>query len=346
MRIVIPSVQVPFIRGGAEVMTHGLFQALKKAGHDVEIVTAPFKFFPEREIFHLIDFWTRQDFRSFSGYEIDCVIALQFPAYYTRHDNKVIWLMHQHRAVYDIYDEKSATEELKELRQRIVQTDNEELPKAKRIYSMSQNITDRLKKYNGLNSTPLYHPPLGESNFFCEEPYDYIFCPSRLEAHKRQDLLIRAMQYVKTPMKAIISGLGGQHPRYRQLIETLGLGDRVKLIGHVSEDEKYTLYARCLAVFFGPHDEDYGYVTLEAMLSRKPVVTCTDSGGPLEFVRDGANGWIVGPDPQEIAAQIDWLCHHKQKAQEMGENGLDLYRSKKIRWDHVTDRLLSPQAMG
>ena len=329
MRIVIPSVQVPFMKGGAEVMTKGLYHALKKEEHDVEIITAPFKFFPERYLSDLIDFWTNQDFNSFSGYDVDCVIALQFPAYYVKHENKRLWLMHQHRAVYDAYDENSATEELKCLRERIIQTDHQELSKVRKIYTMSENITNRLRKYNNLHSNPLYHPPLGEMNFFCEEPHNYIFYPSRLESHKRQDLLIRAMQYTKTSMKAIISGMGGQLPRYQQLIETLGLGDKVKMIGYITEDEKFALYARCLAVFFGPHDEDYGYVTLEAMLSQKPVITCTDSGGSLEFVTHEETGFVLDPIPQLIAEKIDWFYHHRQEAREMGRRGLGFTRTKK-----------------
>ena len=341
MRIVIPSVQVPFIRGGAEVMTKGLCEALKDKGHDIEIVTIPYKFFPEKYVSSLMDFCLGLDFDSFSGYSVDRIIVLQFPAYYVKHEHKSIWLMHQHRAVYDAYDGESASADLKGLREKVIHTDTQELSKMRKIYSMSQNITNRLKRYNHIDSIPLYHPPFGEERFYCEEPYNYIFYPSRLEAHKRQGLLIQAMQYTKTPVKAILSGTGGQLPRLQQLIESLGLNDRVKMIGYITEDEKYAYYARSLAVFFGPHDEDYGYVTLEAMLSQKPVVTCTDSGGPLEFIADGENGFIVGPEPRGIAEKIDWFYHYKQKAHQMGKNGLDLYWSKNIRWDYVADRLLS-----
>src|SRR4030067_2142491 len=98
MRIVIPSIQVPFIRGGANLMTEGLAKALREAGHEVEIVTFPFKFCPDAYVDDLIDIWMRQDFNNFNGYEIDKVIVLQFPTYFVKHQNKVLWLMHQHRA--------------------------------------------------------------------------------------------------------------------------------------------------------------------------------------------------------------------------------------------------------
>ncbi|MGT2491382.1 glycosyltransferase [Cupriavidus basilensis] len=62
-------------------------------------------------------------------------------------------------------------------------------------------------------------------------------------------------------------------------------------------------------------------MTLEAMLSSKPVLTCTDSGGPLEFVRDGENGWIVPPEPAALAQRIDWIAGHERQAEEIGRGG-------------------------
>lgn len=321
-------------------MTQGLADALRHQGHSVEVVTAPFRFLPVRDIVNTIDFWLEQDFNDFSGYRVDRVIVLQFPAYYAKHDKKVIWLMHQHRAVYDLFNDKDASPDFRELREKIHAADTEELSKAGTVFSMSKNVADRLKRYNGIDSIPVYHPPFGEYNFYCEEPYDYVFYPSRLEALKRQDLLIRAMKHTKTRVKAIIAGDGGQRPRYEKLIEELDVGDKVRLIGEVSEEEKYTLYARSLAVFFGPHDEDYGYVALEAMLSSKAVITCADSGGPLEFIVDGEEGFVVDPLPELIADKIDSLYHNRRQAKEMGKMGLEIYRKKNISWENVVNALI------
>ena len=49
---------------------------------------------------------------------------------------------------------------------------------------------------------------------------------------------------------------------------------------YISDEEKLRLYANCLGVIYPPLDEDYGYITLEAMLAQKPVVTTRDAGGP------------------------------------------------------------------
>ena len=341
MRIIIPSIKVPFIRGGAELMVEGLYHALKRRGHEIEIVSTPFKFFPEGYLEDLIDFWINQDFNSFNGRTVDRIIALQFPAYFVKHRRKVIWLMHQHRVCYDLYVEKTASEGLKKLSAKIRKADNEHLSREKQLYTMSLNVTRRLRRFNNIPSIPLYHPPKGEEHFYSEEPYDYIFYPSRHERLKRQDLLIHAMKYITTPVKAIIAGEGGRTPKYQSLIEELKLQDKVRLIGSVSDEEKYTLYARSLAVFFAPYDEDYGYVTLEAMLASKTIITCADSGGPLEFVRDSETGFVVGPDPKEISFKIDWLYSNKKKAEQMGRTALKAYRAHNMSWENVVDKLLA-----
>jgi len=340
MRIIIPSIQVPFIRGGAELMINGLKKALINFGHEVEIVTLPFKFFPESYIDNLIDIWKNLDFNEFNGYKIDKVIALQFPAYYVKHHNKSLWLMHQHRVVYDLYKKELANKQLEKLRQKIYFNDENELLKIKDRYCMCQNIANRLKTYNNIDATPLYHPPANEEKFYCEESYNYIFYPSRLEELKRQELLIKAMQYTKSPVVAIIAGIGGQYENYLKLIEKLNVKSKVSLIGHISEEEKFVLYARSLGVVFVPYDEDYGYITLEAMLSAKPVITCKDSGGPLEFVKDKETGFIIEQNPKELAEKIDWLYYNKQKAKEMGKSGLYVYKNKNISWNNVVNTLL------
>jgi len=339
MRILIPSIQVPFISGGSTLMTVGLKDALVRDGHQVEIVTIPFKFSPHSYVSDLIDIWKKQDFNNFNGYKIDRVIVLQFPAFYVKHDNKILWLMHQHRSMYELFPKK-ATKDDEILREKVTLNDTQELRKCSKRFSMCENVSNRLQKYNSLSSIPVYHPPAYEESFYCEESYDYIFYPSRLEELKRQDLLIEAMKYTKTEVCVIIAGDGGQKQNYQNLIISNKLEKKVKLVGFISQKEKETYYARSLGVFFAPFDEDYGYITLEAMLSSKPVITCIDSGGPLEFVENEKTGFVVDPDPKEIAKKIDWLYLHKKEAKKLGENGLKSYKNKNISWDTVVKKLL------
>jgi len=339
MRILIPSIQVPFISGGSTLMTVGLKDALVRAGHQVEIVTILFKFSSHFYVSDLIDIWKNQDFNNFNGYQIDMVIVLQFPAFYVKHNHKVLWLMHQHRGMYELFP-KNPTKDDEILREKVTLNDTKELQKYTKRFSMCENVTNRLQKYNNVSSIPVYHPPAYEKNFYCEESYDYIFYPSRLEELKRQDLLIEAMKYTKTDVCVIIAGDGGQKQNYQNLIVSNKLEKKVKLVGFISQREKETYYARSLGVFFAPYDEDYGYITLEAMLSSKPVITCVDSGGPLEFVENEKTGFVVDSDPKEIAKKIDWLYLNKNEAKKLGENGLRSYKNKNISWDNVVKKLL------
>jgi glycosyltransferase involved in cell wall biosynthesis len=115
----------------------------------------------------------------------------------------------------------------------------------------------------------------------------------------------------------------------------------VEWLGQVSEEEKRALYAHALGVVFPPVDEDYGYVTLEAMLAAKPVITCTDSGGPLEFVRHGETGWIAEPTPEALAVALDRLWEERPRAKAMGAAGRAHYESLGISWTTVVERLLT-----
>jgi glycosyltransferase involved in cell wall biosynthesis len=87
-----------------------------------------------------------------------------------------------------------------------------------------------------------------------------------------------------------------------------------------------------------PFDEDYGYVTLEAFLAMKPVVTANDSGGTLEFVRDGENGFICVPEPEPIARAIAHLADNRSRARQLGERGRA--RALEITWDGVVEQLV------
>lgn len=322
-------------------MISGLGKALVAHGHEVETIGFPFKFEPETYLSDLMDYCAGQDVERFNGFHVDKVIALQFPAYYVKHPDKVLWLMHQHRTVYELDDQQNSACEFIALKNKIHEYDTDKLARIPNRYSMCKNVSRRLETYNKIETTPLYHPPANADKFYCKNSYDYIFSPSRLEKLKRQDILIRAMALIQSPVKAIIAGDGGQRQYYEKLITTLGLWDKIGLVGLIPEEEKITLYARSLGVFFAPFDEDYGYVTLEAMLSSKPVITGTDSGGPLEFVVPDQTGFVVEPTPESVAQKIDWLYWNKQKAVQMGEHGRQVYRDKDISWNNVVESLLS-----
>ena len=340
MRVIVTANQVPFIRGGAEYHAENLVNAIREHGHEVELVRFPFKFSPESFIDHQMEYCKSLDFSSFNGHQVDRLISLQFPGFGIQHDHHRVWVMHQHRAMYELYDESQSSEDLNQFRSRVHNFDTEVLGGAEKLFANSENVASRLYKYNQLKADPLYHPPPAGHLLQAGESWDYIFYPSRLESLKRQTLLIEAAQFTQTDVKIIIAGDGGQKSHYQSLVDQLGVADKVRLIGAFSDEEKIVLYKHALGVFFGPYDEDYGYITLEAMLAEKPVITCKDSGGPLEFVVDEETGLVCEPQPQAIAAAIDSLYADKQKAKKMGMAGKQRYQDLNINWHTVVKSLL------
>ena len=127
----------------------------------------------------------------------------------------------------------------------------------------------------------------------------------------------------------------------KSLARKLKVQQRVEWLGGISSDEIRRRYAHAIAVIYPPTDEDYGYVTLEAMLASKPVITCTDSGGPLEFVTDRETGLIVEPTPEALAAALDLLWENREQAKTWGEAGRDRYDSLNLSWETVVKKLLA-----
>jgi glycosyltransferase involved in cell wall biosynthesis len=166
-----------------------------------------------------------------------------------------------------------------------------------------------------------------------------VLYPSRLEALKRQALAVEAMRHVKTGVKLVLAGGGPDEPAIRQQIAKHGLEQRVELAGRVPDERLHELYLGALGVYYGPFDEDYGYVTIEGFAAHRPVVTLTDAGGPLEFVTDQETGLVTPPEPEAIAHAFDVLFSNRPKAKTMGEAGSALIRERVPGWPEVVARL-------
>ena len=348
MRIVIATTQVPFIRGGAEILAEGLTQALRTEGHAAELVAIPFKWYPPERILDHMLASRLLDLTESTGQPVDRVIGLKFPAYFMPHPNKVLWILHQHRTAYDLWDH--ALSDLirfpdgLQVRNAIRAADTQLLPEAKHIFTISSNVSRRLKVYCGIPSTPLYHPPQHAEQFYRAPAENYLFFPSRLTPLKRQAFALEALSHTRHPVRVCFAGTADS-PVYEHELQALArqykVHHQVEWLGHVTDTEMRHLYAHALGIVFPPLDEDYGYVTLEAMLACKAVITCTDSGGPLEFVRAGETGLIVNPTPTALAHAMDELWQHRDRAKRMGEAGLDHYHRLGITWSKVVQRLLS-----
>lgn len=348
MRILIATTQVPFTSGGAEIHADQLRNALIAAGHEAEIVSVPFKWYPPERILDHILANRLLDLSESNGVSIDRMIGLRFPAYLIPHPNKVVWILHQFRTAYDLWD--TPYNDLihypngLQIREAIRRADRQFIPEAKAVFANSRNVAKRLRRFCGIESTPLYHPPQNAEHFHVSEAEDYLFYPSRLDPLKRQALVLEALALTHLPVRVCFAGIPDA-PAYASELKDLArkkqVHHRVEWLGFVSEEEKRRYYSRARAVVFPPLDEDYGYVTLEAMLSSKPVITCTDSGGPLEFIRHEETGLISEPTPSALADAFDRIWDNPKTAKSWGEAGRELYDSMDITWSNVTERLLA-----
>jgi glycosyltransferase involved in cell wall biosynthesis len=339
MRVVVAAPQVPFVRGGAELMADDLVAALRARGYEAELVTIPFKWYPGTRVLDQAFLWRLVDLTESDGRPIDRVIATKFPAYCVRHPHKVAWVLHQFRQAYD-YDRTElgqfdeSTED-RATRRAIERLDAVALGEARRVFATSGNVADRLRRFNGIEAEVLPHPPQSLS-YREAESEGFVLSVNRLDRAKRIDLLIEAARR-EPSLRIVITGEGPDRERLERLAS--GLNGQVRFVGRVDEDELVDLYARSLAVYYAPVDEDFGMVPYEAFLSGKPVVTATDAGGPLEVVHDRETGVVVAPEPEAIAQACAYLAAHANEAKAWGRAGRAI--AERVTWDACVHALLS-----
>lgn len=346
MRILITTTQVPFVRGGAEVLADDLLSALRQHGHQAEIVALPFKWYPAGRVLDHMLSARLCDISEACGLSVDRVIALKFPAYLVPHPNKVAWLLHQHRTAYELwgtpFGDLDRQPDGTEVRDAIRRADAMAFAEMRAMHTISGTVTRRLQQYNQIASSVLYPPPEDAAHFYCEPAQDYLFYPSRIEAIKRQDMVIEALSLCKQPVRVVFCGVSSM-PAYSDSLalraQNLGLGGRVTWLGRVSAKDKLRWYAQSLGVVFTPLQEDLGYITMEAMLASKPVITLTDSAGPLEFVEHNKTGLIAEPTPQALADAMDEMWSSRRVARAWGEAGRAAYDKLGISWSRVVDAL-------
>jgi glycosyltransferase involved in cell wall biosynthesis len=334
--------QVPFSDGGAERLADGLVSALQARGLAATLVTVPFQWQPRDRILRSALAWRLLDLAHANGRPIDLVIATKFPSYAVAHERKVTWLVHQFRQVYELrgtpYSDFGDAAEDAAMADAVRRIDARTLGEARARFAISQRVADRLRRYNQLDAEVLHPPPLGRERFTGGPAGDYVLSVGRLEPLKRVAPLIEALPHADPSLRCVVVGAGPEEMALRARAEALGVADRVAFRGAASFDEVLALYRDCLAVYFAPYDEDYGFVTVEAFLCRKPVVTAPDAGGPLEFVEDQVTGLVTGLDPEPLGAALSALARDRKWARGLGEAGHERVRA--LSWEPVVERLL------
>jgi glycosyltransferase involved in cell wall biosynthesis len=333
----------PFAEGGHLVMARELVRAFRESGHEAGLIVTPQNRFGRQGSAYLAA-WCTDVGLAHEEKPIDRVISLRFPGYAVQHPHHVMWLNHTMREYYDLWPRfrvhLSWKGRIKEGARRalIHRADAYLMRRMQRRYVISATVQSRLQQWGGIQSDVLY-PPAPERDYRCESYGDYIFAVSRLAPLKRFDLLLRALaEPVATGIRCVIAGEGAEMPTLVKLRNQLGLEQRVTFAGRLTDAQMIDHLSRCRAVAFVPWNEDYGFVTVEAFMCAKPVITVSDSGGPSELVQDGVSGRVTAPTPEALAVGLREVMADRTRAIRMGEAGAVAARA--MTWPAAVEQLL------
>jgi glycosyltransferase involved in cell wall biosynthesis len=341
LKIAVCRPQVPFTYGGAEIFSDTLVTELRGRGHEAEIVSVPFKWYPGTRVLTQAFVWRLLDLTETDGRPIDMVVATKFPSYVIRHPEKRVWLVHQFRQAYELdrseLGQFGESPQDRAVRRRVQELDRVALGEATRLFATSSNVAGRLERSTGLTAEVLPHPPQ-DLDYRDDGHGDFVLSVGRLDRSKRIDLLVEAAA-AQPSLRVVIAGDGPDRERLAQLAASRDVAGRVRFAGRVPAQELADLYASCAATYYAPVDEDFGMGPYESFLSGKPVITATDAGGPLEVVHDGTTGRVVDPSAVAIGEAAVWLRDHPDEAMSFGRAGKAI--AAEVTWDRAIGRLLS-----
>ncbi len=334
----------PFAEGGHLVMARELVRALEAHGHTATLLVTPQNRFGRQGTAYCAA-WCTDVQVAHEGRTVDQVISLRYPAYAVQHDRHVVWLNHRMREYYDLWDDFSSRlsfrASIKErVRRALIHRVDRYLltRRVQRLFVISRTVQTRLQTWGGLRSEVLY-PPAPVRAYRNDGYGDYLFAVSRLTPLKRFDLVLRALaEPIAAGIRCVIAGEGNEMDALARLRRRLDLDDRVELLGRIDDRTLLDHLGRCRAVVFPTFNEDYGFVTVEAFMSAKPVLTCHDSGGPAELVRDGENGCVTSPAPEPLARAMRAVMADRSLAVRLGEAGAA--DAAKMTWPDAVQKLL------
>ena len=364
--IVAPA-PVPYVIGGAESLFRGLQDFVnEETPHQAEIFKLPSR---EHSFWELIDTYRRFSELDLRGF--DLVVSTKYPAWMVSHERHVAYVQHKLRGLYDTYhftqlpERPSGPPELlgymadnaglrdalpeffdrvRSLRSKVDDSFPGPLIRAivhwldaigmagvTRFGAISQTVRNRAGYFPPGADVFVVHHPTGMRGLEPGRDRGYLFTASRLDNSKRVDLIVDAVK--GTDVELVVAGTGPDEERLRA-----AAGPNVRFTGRVPERELAALYRDARAVAFVPYEEDYGLITLEAMLCGKPVVTVRDGGGTTELVQDGENGRVVDASAEALREAITELWADKRARKRMGRAALE--RASTVRWETLVEELV------
>jgi glycosyltransferase involved in cell wall biosynthesis len=333
----------PGVEGGHLVIARSLVAAAREGGHDAHLVLTPDHGFGRLRA----SYWEtwKMDVSHVNGVKVDQVISLRYPSYAVRHPAHLCWLNHTMREYYDLWPRWTT---MITPRNRVKERIRKTLLRATDAWLLTSNLTKllaqsrtiqrRLVDELGIRPDVLWPPPPRHA-YRCDRYGDYVFAASRLTPLKRIDLLIRALaEPAARGVRAVIAGDGEDRGVLEQLAADLDVAGRVVFLGRIDDETLLGHLANCRAVCFAPFAEDYGLVTIEAFASRKPVITCSDSGGPTELVADGKTGVVTEPTPSALALALARVSDDVAFAERLGTRAAE--QAAAMTWDAALKQLV------
>ncbi|UCB47017.1 MAG: glycosyltransferase family 4 protein [Spirochaetota bacterium] len=344
-KILVLGVQVPFVRGGAELLNESLVREINRLdGVQAELVSLPFKGYPDNQVLNDIMTLRLIDIREANGIKVDIVIPTKFPSYVAEHRKKILYLVHQHRLFYDLekteFDASVNAPDSRTIRNKVRELDSKFINECKEKYTISKNVSERLIRFNGIESKPLYPPSPIAPEIYCEDYNDTILYIGRIDPIKRVRLLIESLEYTKKAKVTIIGkGIKTYEEELISIAYKKNVIDRCEFLGYVPDSELVHHLANTRALFYAPVDEDYGFAAVEAFLAKKPVITCDDSGEVKTLVSQTGAGIVSSSDPKQIADSIDRVYGMNQAQLEVCVHGGYEF-AKSITWGKVLQKLV------
>jgi glycosyltransferase involved in cell wall biosynthesis len=138
-----------------------------------------------------------------------------------------------------------------------------------------------------------------------------------------------------------IVGDGPQRAQLSELVERLGLSERVRFCGSQPRAQALATLASCHVMVHPSLHDSGGWVCLEAMAAAKPVI-CLDLGGPSEQVTDQTGIRVPAMHPEQsvadLAQAMTALGTNPELRRALGEAGRKRVEDEYI-WEKKGDRL-------
>jgi glycosyltransferase involved in cell wall biosynthesis len=143
----------------------------------------------------------------------------------------------------------------------------------------------------------------------------------RLVPHKQIEIALRtvaALAADRPDVQLIVAGQGWWEPRLREFAAEIGVVDRVRFTGHVSDEEKHALLASAWVALNPSLKEGWGLTIVEAGSHGTPTVAFRSAGGVREALVDGETG-LLADDPDDFVAKVGELLADESRRLAMGE---------------------------